>query len=238
MLNLNKVIKEKKAMAVDRTISVVGLLICALGSAAGLIAPPSPRAHLHRSTCDLPALQKPNRREALLGATVQKPNRREALLGATAAAAASVLAVPSAHASGGATAGKTTSIPRAKLRYYDRITKAVIAFEALGPAMGSAETLKPAMKTFYDSADGSPAEEFKGAGFLLAVAFKIDGRTPPDKVQAVKDWKKMMADLDKLKAASKPEQAKDAYAKVKVTMDVYLESVDLPLLGDARYSAA
>ena len=224
MLNLNKVIKEKKAMAVDRTISVVGLLICALGSAAGLIAPPSPRAHLHRSTCDLPALQK--------------PNRREALLGATAAAAASVLAVPSAHASGGATAGKTTSIPRAKLRYYDRITKAVIAFEALGPAMGSAETLKPAMKTFYDSADGSPAEEFKGAGFLLAVAFKIDGRTPPDKVQAVKDWKKMMADLDKLKAASKPEQAKDAYAKVKVTMDVYLESVDLPLLGDARYSAA
>ena len=82
------------------------------------------------------------------------------------------------------------------------------------------------------------AEEFKGAGFLLAVAFKIDGRTPPDKVQTVKDWKKMMADLDKLKAASKPDQAKDAYAKAKVTMDVYLDSVELPLLGDARYSAA
>ena len=35
-----------------------------------------------------------------------------------------------------------------------------------------------------------------------------------------------------------PEQAKEAYAKAKVTMDVYLNAVELPLLGDARYSAA
>lgn len=195
------------------------LLISALGGAAGLTAvPTSPRAHLRRSA--------------------HTHSRREALIGAAAAAATSVLAVPSAHASGGATAGKTTSIPRAKLRYYDRITAAVAAFEALGQSLGSTETLKPAMAQFFSTTDGSPAEEFKGAGFLLAVAFKIDGRTPPDKVPAVKDWKKMMADLDKLKAASKPEQAKEAYAKAKATMDVYLDGVELPLLGDARYSAA
>ena len=52
---------------------------------------------------------------------VQETSRRHVLLAGAAATSLPVLGSPiAAMASGGATAGKTTSIPRAKLRYYDR----------------------------------------------------------------------------------------------------------------------
>ena len=66
--------------------------------------------------------------------------RREAL----AAGAAALLAPAAVFASGGATSGKTTSIPRAKLRYYDRVTVAVAAFAAAVKAGAGRSTLQSA----------------------------------------------------------------------------------------------
>jgi len=168
---------------------------------------------------------------------IKESNRRHVLL--AGAAALPVLGSPfSAVASGGATAGKTTSIPRAKLRYYDRISAAVGQFTALGGALGESGTLKQAYGAFFSEADYSPYQELKGAGFLLAVAFKLDSKIPPDRLQTVKDYKVLMKDLDALKAARKPDAALAAYAKAKASMDVYLDGVQLPPLGDQRYAAA
>ena len=151
--------------------------------------------------------------------------RREAVV---AAATATLLAPAAAFASGGATSGKTTSIPRAKTRYYDRVTDAIIAFTA---------TVKAGKKgTFYDGEEG-PYAELKSAGYLLAVAFKIDSKIPPDKIAAVKAWKAMMKDLDGMKAA-KGDKFAAAATKASTSMNAWLEEVELPPLGDARYAAA
>jgi hypothetical protein len=169
---------------------------------------------------------------------VQEASRRHLLL--AGAAALPVMGSPiAAIASGGATAGKTTSIPRAKLRYYDRITGAITAFEALGGNLGETSAIKKAMGAFFSTQEDSPYSELKGAGFLLAVAFKIDTKIPPDKIPAVKDYKAMMKDLEGLKGVNvkKPEAAQAAYAKAKASMNSYLEAVELPPLGDQKYAA-
>ena len=125
---------------------------------------------------------------------VQPVTRREALVGVASFSAANLFAA-TAQASGGATAGKTTSIPRAKLRYYGRVTAVVIAYEALGAAIKSGDGIKAAASSFFSDSEEGPAQELKTAGYLLSVAFKIDGKIPPDKIQQVKD------DLDTAKGS-------------------------------------
>ena len=63
----------------------------------------------------------------------------------------------------------------------------------------------------------------------LAVAFKIDTKIPPDKIPSVKDYKKMIKDIEALKEVNrkKPEAAQAAYAQAKTTMNGYLEAVEL-----------
>ena len=50
------------------------------------------------------------------------------------------------------------------------------------------------------------------------------------------EYKKVMKDLEALKAATKPDKAKEVYAKARVSMNGYLEEVELPPLGDQRYA--
>jgi hypothetical protein len=101
-------------------------------------------------------------------------SRRE-LLHAMPAAVATVGLMPAAQASGGATAGKTTSIPRAKIRYYGRMAQVLSAYNALAKAIDSGDvaTIKAAKATFFAENDEAPAVELKSAGYLLAVAFKM-----------------------------------------------------------------
>ena len=47
----------------------------------------------------------------------------------------------------------------------------------------------------------------------------------------------MIKDLELLKAARKPDAAQAAYAKAKTSMNGYLDAVELPLLGDQRYTS-
>eukprot|EP00967_Tisochrysis_lutea_P153068 scaffold301240_cov34-Tisochrysis_lutea.AAC.3 len=104
------------------------------------------------------------------------------LPGSTAVAALLSGVVQPAVASGGATAGKTTSIPRAKLRYYDRIIAAVASFQEMDKDLTAGSLAKS--KAFF--AKDGPYDELMGAGYLLAVAFKIDSKIPPDKIPNVK----------------------------------------------------
>ena len=77
----------------------------------------------HSGALQLPAAAS---RRTLLG-------RREAIFVAPAALGSALVAGP-AWASGGATAGKTTSIPRAKTRYYGRVSAVVASrFGAVAP---------------------------------------------------------------------------------------------------------
>lgn len=164
-------------------------------------------------------------------------DRRSAL--AAGLALATPLVRPlAAHASGGATAGKTTSIPRAKLRYYDRVSAAIGSFQGMGSKLTDKASCKQAAKDFFSDADDSPLSELKSAGYLLSVAFKIDTKIPPDKIQQVKDYKVAMKDLGALRssmASGAVDDAKKAYSKARASVEVYLEGVELPPLGDARY---
>ena len=67
-----------------------------------------------------------------------------------AAAAAAVIPVLSpplpAHASGGATAGKYTTIPIAKRRYYGRVQEAVHEFLLMAPAMIKGDMTDPTVQ--------------------------------------------------------------------------------------------
>jgi len=165
-------------------------------------------------------------------------SRREAVIGAAAAAVAATLLPAPVLASGGATAGKTTSIPRAKLRYYGRMTAVVTAYQALETAI-RAGTAKQAAASFFSEEDEAPLAELRSAGYLLAVAFKIDSKIPPDKIQQVKVYKKMMKEFESLKSAmksGKSDPALEAFAATTASFNVYLEGVELPPIGDARYS--
>ena len=211
--------------------------------------------HLFSWSC---ALSQATRRSALTSGAAY----------AASAAANGLLPLPHATplpalASGGATAGKTTSIPRAKLRYYDRITAAVVAYEAVPAAVDAGSRDGGG---FFSAAEDAGASELKTAGYLLAVAFKLDSvrlapplsrahthaapahtpspllcaqKKPPDTLVTVKNWKKVMSDLERLQAAVKSGKREDVvrvFAASRLSMDAYLESVELPPLGDARYS--
>ena len=178
-----------------------------------------------------PALPRQTRREWLSASS-------GALLAAAAFPGATV-------ASGGATAGKTTSIPRAKVRYYGRISTAVAAFDALALSVKEGDLKGAFAKAFFDESVDSPPDNespynaFKTAGYLLAVAFKIDSKIPPDKIPQVKDYKKFMKDLEKLKEAvgrGKVSDSQSAYASVKESLNVLLDGVELPPVGDQKYS--
>lgn len=79
--------------------------------------------------------------------------------------------------------------------------------------------------------------QLKTAGFLLAVAFKIDSKIPPDKIAQVKEYKALVKELERLKSASAKEAA-PSYQCAKAAMALFLEGVELPPLGSQRYSAA
>jgi len=181
---------------------------------------------------------------ALLQPPILRQKERSVLLGRRDAAliglgAAATLTNPGrAAASGGATAGKTTSIPRAKLRYYDRIIAVVAAYEGLAASIKAGDVNKK--NKFFSDANESPLSELTTAGYLLAVAFKIDTKIPPDKIPAVKDFKLLMKDMDKLKgafASGKATAAEAAYSKTSESFNVWLERVELPPLGDAQYKS-
>ena len=77
---------------------------------------------------------------------------------------------------------------------------------------------KGALKAFY--AEDGPFDELKQAGYLLAVAFKIDSKIPPGKIEQVKNHKKLIKDLDAIKTAKAGEAVRASPATPRPGMRV------------------
>lgn len=116
-----------------------------------------------------------------------------------------------AHASGGATAGKYTTIPIAKRRYYGRVQQAVHEFLDMGPSVVKGDMSVATIQTFFDplavvvvpakrkdvngqctKKDGdcrgkevrdSRYNDMKASMYLLANAFRTDQQKPPDRLR-------------------------------------------------------
>lgn len=143
------------------------------------------------------------------------------------AAAALVLgALPQmATASGGATAGKYTTIPIAKRRYFGRVKQGVFEYLSVGAAIKKGELDSSAIDNFFaDTIQVSESkqkrqcigndascrtkekfssrwEDLKLSMFLLGNAFRTDSGKPPEKVKQVKEAQAFFVQVDKLRKA-------------------------------------
>jgi glutathione S-transferase len=172
-------------------------------------------------------LRSPPRLEALAADDHETASRRS-MLSATIASGAAIAFAPAAtFASGGATAGGAYLL-RAKQRYSARVSKGAEAYMGLGDAVAGG---KLAAAPFFAGDKNSPAEDFLGASFLLANAFRINSTTSPDSLPTVKKFKAFMKEYETtLALAKKKNNADAAVASYNGSVDllkVYLTSVEL-----------
>lgn len=141
-------------------------------------------------------------------------DRRSAFVAVGAAAATTLLLPNPASASGGATAGKYTTIPIAKRRYYGRVQQAVHDFLGIGPSVLKADMTAGEIQSFFDkeavvvvaarnqaingqctkkdqSCKGqevrdSRYNDMKTSMYLLGNAFRINQQKAPDNLPTVK----------------------------------------------------
>eukprot|EP00581_Thalassiosira_minuscula_P010330 CAMPEP_0183702540 /NCGR_PEP_ID=MMETSP0737-20130205/606_1 /TAXON_ID=385413 /ORGANISM="Thalassiosira miniscula, Strain CCMP1093" /LENGTH=258 /DNA_ID=CAMNT_0025929161 /DNA_START=24 /DNA_END=800 /DNA_ORIENTATION=+ len=152
--------------------------------------------------------------------------RRNFLATAAATAAAAIVAPVPAYASGGATAGKYTTIPIAKRRYYGRVQEAVHEFLLMAPAVIKGDLTDPTVQDFFDvtktvvvegkkkdingvctKKDGdckstdifdSRYNDMKTSMYLLGNAFRINQQKAPDNLPTVKAAKKFFKQMNLL----------------------------------------
>lgn len=164
-----------------------------------------------------------------------------------------LLAPAAALASGGATAGKFTSIPTAKRRYYGRVQEAVYEFLRLDPA--SAEAPPEAIDEFFGenilvkkgrvrtNCIGGDAicvskerktsrwDDMQLTMFLLGNAFRIDSSKSPDRIKQVQMARGFFKEVNLFKdsvAQSNEQAAKEHFKVARGLLDAYLDQVDLP----------
>eukprot|EP00565_Helicotheca_tamesis_P006172 CAMPEP_0185723824 /NCGR_PEP_ID=MMETSP1171-20130828/533_1 /TAXON_ID=374046 /ORGANISM="Helicotheca tamensis, Strain CCMP826" /LENGTH=263 /DNA_ID=CAMNT_0028391579 /DNA_START=64 /DNA_END=855 /DNA_ORIENTATION=+ len=159
-------------------------------------------------------------------------NRRSFLsTSAAAVAAAAVVGInPNvASASGGATAGKYTTIPIAKRRYYGRVQEAVHEFLLMGPDVIKGDMTAAEIQKFFDveatvvveakkkdingqctKKDGdcrgreirdSRYNDMKASMYLLGNAFRINQQKAPDNLPTVQAAKAFFKEMDQMEKA-------------------------------------
>ena len=221
-------------------------LCCSSAAAFGLLTPPTASSQQQR-------------------APASPADRRSVLFGAAAALAAT-MAPEVAFASGGATAGKYTTIPIAKRRYFGRVKQGVFEFLAVGAAIKKGELQSEAVTDFFadniqvqskrqkkncvsaNSAECEVKEKFssrwedmKLTMFLLGNAFRMDSGKPPEKVKQVKEAKAFTSQVEKLRKAAKAGDRKTAalsYAAALEALEIYLNDVELPPTFAPDYAGA
>lgn len=159
--------------------------------------------------------------------------------------------VEPALASGGATAGKYTTIPIAKRRYYGRVQEAVHEFLLMAPAVIKGDLTDPIVQDFFDvtktvvvpgkkkdingvctKKDGdckstdildSRWNDMKTTMYLLGNAFRINQTKAPDNLPSVQAAKKFFRVINKfeLKVVKKPS------TNDKNAAALYAEALDL-----------
>lgn len=182
--------------------------------------------------------------------------RRGVLAGAAAAALLAATTPGGAYASGGATAGKYTTIPIAKRRYFGRVKQGVFEFLTVGEAIKKGDLKGEPVQNFFadniqvtsqrqkrqcSSLGGSACEvkekfssrweDMKLAMFLLGNAFRMDSGKPPEKVKQVKEAKAFTSQVEKMRKAAANGQRKEAalsYAAAIEALEIFLNDVELP----------
>mmetsp|Transcript_19917 Transcript_19917/g.24599 ORF Transcript_19917/g.24599 Transcript_19917/m.24599 type:complete len:272 (+) Transcript_19917:161-976(+) len=178
--------------------------------------------------------------------SVDVTNPRRKLLTSIAAAVISV-GVPMtgdvALASGGATAGKYTTIPIAKRRYYGRVQQAVHDFLLMGPAVVAGNLKDDKIQFFFDESgvvvvearkqsingqctkkDGnckgaeirdSRYNDMKTSMYLLGNAFRFNQQKAPDNLPTVKAAKAFFKEMDDMEKLVKNKKRQDPAAVAK-----------------------
>jgi hypothetical protein len=173
-------------------------------------------------------------------------------VGVIGIAAATVAPAP-ALASGGATAGRYTTIPIAKRRYYGRVQQAVHEFLIMGPAIVKGDILAVDVQHFFDlqgtvivpakrkdvngvctKKDGdckgkeikdSRWNDMKASMYLLGNAFRINQQKAPDNLPTVKAAKAFFKQVDALeKLATAKSQKQGDSTKAQ---QIYLNALDI-----------
>lgn len=204
--------------------------------------PPNSRAHL---------INKSHHIVASSQLSESNENRRDFIAATTAAAFTSVLSPGIASASGGATAGKYTTIPIAKRRYYGRVQEAVHEFLLMGDAVVKGDMTQEIIQTFFDvnavviieaktkSINGqctkkngdckgqeirdSRYNDMKTSMYLLANAFRINQTKAPDNLPTVRAAKAFFKEMDAMeKAVVKKPKTNDINA-----VKHYVEALDI-----------
>lgn len=168
-------------------------------------------------------------------------SRRQLLTTATAAIVTGCFSgVDASWASGGATAGKYTTIPIAKRRYYGRVQQAVHDFLLMGPAIVAGEVKASIVVDFFDtdkvvvvearrqSINGqctkkdkqckgaevrdSRYNDMKTSMYLLGNAFRINQQKPPDSLPTVKAAKAFFKEMDDMEKLVKNKKKTDPAA--------------------------
>ena len=198
-------------------------------------------------------------------AAVAVAGRRALLDVVVVSAAGSILAgLPlAASASGGATAGKYTTIPVAKRRYFGRVKQGVFEFLNMGGAVEKGDFKSQPVTAFFSQTIVSTSarqksgcamsdnckvkeeytsrwEDMQFSMFLLGNAFRLDSGKPPEKVKQVKEAKAFFSEVEKLQRAMRQNNAAEAkarFASATNALDVYLNDVDLPPTVDDVYSS-
>lgn len=169
--------------------------------------------------------------------------RRQFLHTASTAFSVAILNPGIASASGGATAGKYTTIPIAKRRYYGRVQEAVHEFLLMGPDMVKADMTASSIQDFFDvtktviqeakitsingqctKKDGncrgreirdSRYNDMKTSMYLLGNAFRINQTKAPDNLPTVIAAKKFFKEMDAVEKAVVKKPKKNDVASVQ-----------------------
>lgn len=208
------------------------------------------------------SVRTPPRMLAPDGSMLVEPVSRRNLLAISTALAIGSFAPQPVHASGGATAGKYTTIPIAKRRYFGRVKQGVYEFTLVGEAIRKgdlqgedvtnffAQTIKVQSERKKKQCVGSASacevkeefssrwEDMKLSMFLLGNAFRMDSGKPPEKVKQVKEAKAFFTQVEKLQIASRTGDKKAAaarYADAIDALEIYLNDVELPPTDNPEY---
>lgn len=170
-----------------------------------------------------------------------------------------------ATASGGATAGKYTTIPIAKRRYFGRVKQGVYEYLGVGAALKAGDLQAAPIEQFFaDTIQVSSAkqkrqcigddnscktkekfssrwEDLKLSMYLLGNAFRTDSGKPPEKVKQVKEAQAFFVQVEKLRKARLKGDRKAAaltYAASIEALETFLNDVDLPPTAAPDYAQA
>lgn len=178
--------------------------------------------------------EESSRREFFTSTTSSALGLMGVVLATTATTA--IVAPEEALASGGATAGKYTTIPIAKRRYYGRVQQAVHEYLELGPAVVQGDMSAPIIQTFFDingvvvvpakrkdingqctkkdnackgtEIRDSRWNDMKASMYLLGNAFRINQTKAPDNLPTVRAARAFFKEIDAMEKAVKKNPKK------------------------------